>query len=154
MKILHRKNDSWVAVRDEIARDRSLEVMVKELQRKTFTTKLWLSDLDDTHASSPAKHAALHALGTSYYNPRYWWWAIQSAGRILAHNEAPATSSWKEYIDLFLRSPEALDKVKATFTLDKAAATLYPGVASLHTVVLSHVLRCYVTRNIRVIVEP
>ena len=44
MKILHRKNDSWVAVRDEIARDRSLEVMVKELQRKTFTTKLWLTD--------------------------------------------------------------------------------------------------------------
>ncbi len=154
MKIIYSKDDSWVAVRREIAHSKTLDALTWELQQKVFRTELWLSDLDDTHAPSPAKHAALHALGTSHLRPHYWWWGLRSALRILGGDATAETESWREYVHSFLRSPAALDEIKSRFTVERAAATLYPGVASLHTRILSHVPRCYVTRNIREIVDP
>lgn len=137
------KNGIWVAVGDYFSgRD-----AVEELRNRTRAVQTWFFDLDDNHADSPAKNIAKQAIGTSHFSPSYVRWCVDTAWKLARNGKAAESETWRNYVNTFLRSEEALEEVRKRFTPESVRKSLYSGVENLCRLV-SGAERFYVTRNI------
>lgn len=146
MKFLAKNLNSWTAMKEELSRNISTEELRGDLKRKVNSAQIWLCDLDDNHAPSPAKAMAKRAMGTSYFSPKYLAWAASTGIALAAKGKEAETEMWQKYVDLFLRDREALAEIENFFDQERVKQSLYQGVEEFFR--LLPVPRYYVTRNI------
>lgn len=142
------RNGPWVAVSEGFSRGSAIE----DLENRTRAVQTWFFDLDDNHANSPAKMIAKQAIGTNHFSPRYAWWCARTAWQLARKGKAAESETWRDYVNSFLRSGEALEEARRRFTPESAKQSLYPGVEDFCRLV-SGAHRFYVTRNIAEVVE-
>jgi hypothetical protein len=143
-----KKINSWFIVDEQQLNAQNDSEILQNLSQRLIKTQVWFSDLDDSDAKSPGKEIALkHAVGTSHFNPEYWGWVVETAfTRLIKDKQVAETSSWKNYIDSFLRSPESMKEIQQIFTDEKIERTLFPGVEDFYSLLPAE--KYYVTRNI------
>ena len=141
------KQGPWVAVQDGVSRE--------ELRERILQCDVSLTDLDDTLAPSPAERLAFNYLfGERGANPKFLAWAM-TTGLKLAAGKLGWTDlgdikseQWSRFVDKFLDSQES-KKIKARFTPEYAAGTLFPGVKELYSSLIERgVYKIGFTRNI------
>ena len=142
------QNRIWVAVSDDFTSGDA----VQELEARVRSVQTWFFDLDDNHADSPGKKIAKRAIGTNHFSPSYIGWCAQTAWKLALKGKAGESETWRDYVDSFLRSEEALGDVKRIFTPESAKDSLYSGVEDFCGLV-SGAERFYVTRNIAEVAE-
>ena len=143
---------SWVTAREDIAAGKSQEKLRVDLKQRVLSVQSWFFDLDDNHADSPAKIIVRSAIGTSYCNPQYLKWCVTAGLSLLHQGKAAESACWQNYVQQFLRDPEAQEKARELFSPQKVQSSLYPGVESFCSMV-SSADTSYVTRNITPVAE-
>jgi hypothetical protein len=135
--------NTWVGTNDDqLMRDGAL-------MSRLSSVEVWFCDLDDNHAKSPAKYFARNAVGTSYFSKDFICWCSRTGIDLARRGKSAHSDTWREYIDLFLRSDKALEEVERIFNPKTAGNYLYPGVKSFCSITRdSGAKRHYVTRNI------
>ena len=147
MKYLMRQgNGIWVAAREQIAGNKTKEEIVKDLQDRTKAAQVWFFDLDDNHADAPARKIVMKMVGTNAFDPKFIWWVL-TRGFPARFNKNGESRAFRQYLNSFLRSKEALQRVKALYTRDIARQSLYPGVMDFCDL-FPNAKKFYITRNI------
>ncbi len=140
MRIIHRIGKSWVAVPD--SNDNGFSHIDDILQADAV-----LSDLDGTHAPSPAKEMTKYAVGTKHWDLDYLTWCSVATTALVAGRKDLEQPLGRIYIKTFLSSDDTDHKLSKFFTPERVSASLFPGVKDLakHFVWKDW---SYVTRNI------
>lgn len=130
---------TWLAVQPHLSRS-DLETQVKRAE-------VCLSDLDETDCHSPAKAIVLYQWHQRLIaDKKYRAWLRGAIIRRMRGGREADSPSWKEYVDLFLKLPEARAQVQAHMNAEFVATSLYPGVADFYDSMSAD--KFYVTRNI------
>ena len=117
--------------------------------------EIWLSDLDEFDAKSPAKYVAFKAVGTNYFNFDYIKWAFHSFFCLfLKDRKKLEVLRWKEYYNLFLKQnldddwlkDAAFNKIAVLLNQNKIDNLLYPGIIDFYDSFKAR--KIMITRNI------
>ncbi len=123
---------------------------------KVLQAQVCLSDLDDTDAASPARFVALQNWKSRMvHDSAYRNWFIRT-GRQYLFNKDYESRSWKEYVDIFLRSGERWNEHEYTqidqlISSEQIVASVFPGVPEFYDILSAQ--KYYVSRNIPLIVQ-
>ena len=151
--------NSWLGINKQFltgSKNKDTFAEIKDKIASSFQKiEIWLSDLDEFDAVSPAKYVAFKAVGTKYYNIEYIKWAFYSFLCLFFKNRKKLeVIRWKEYYNLFLKQnldndwlkDEAFKKIAVLLNQNKIKRLLYPGVIDFYDTL--KVKKIMITRNI------
>lgn len=135
------KNRIWLAIQDNLNSF--------FLKQQILNSDICISDLDDTDVPSSAKKLVYDSLRSiRILNPKFLSWYLRTGYKLLKKGKTAESETGKEYIELFLRNPRELERVKAKFTNERIQHWLYPGIQELYRTLPAKMYKIYFTRNI------
>lgn len=142
--VIEPHNGTWLAVQDSLSLDHLVQQVVQ--------ADVCIADLDDTDALSPARRLAFDDWSLRIFTDKeYWRWLRRAGLRFVQQRPDAESTSWKEYVDMFLQGRQERKAIQRYFTTPTIRSLLFPGVKEFYAC-----LSCpkfYVSRNIKEITE-
>lgn len=128
MKYLIEPHDGiWVAVQDGMDED--------SLRERILQADVCISDLDETDAESPAKRIVRNDFLFRISDKNYRRWLWDTFRTLRQHGKQAQGECWREYVNLFLRDEDSLQRVRDLLTPEAVRESLLPGVEELYPLI-------------------